>query len=616
MRSKNQKQLNKYKNLSNKNECLSKKKSSSSLNSLKNKKIKKIHFYQLYRYVNKKDLKLLISGVLLSSIFSLALPLIINNLGNIINTFYSLVFNKTLKDKIQVSNDNLINDIILNLYSNNSVDTNINILENKYKEINIPNIKEKIESAFGENINIIGLLFKTSENIWKDIHKYLIIYLVIGIISFVIAAISRTLLAVFSTRQGIQLRTLTFNSIIKQEIYWHENHSAGNLISRLIGDISIIESGIGTAISELIINLVTFISCYYIAFKNSWLLSLEMGLTLPVIIIIFGFLVVFLVKYTIKSRNLHASASDVALEAITKIRIVASFGTEKNEINRYKKFLKQARKYDLILSMFISVLVGSLSFIVYLSYFILFRFGTLYIYKGILSGSQVYKIFLGISSGTSGLLSLGGTITTLAEAAAAATTVFNIIEEKPDDRNNGITKNKLIGELEFKNVAFSYPNRKNVKVLDNISFKCDSGKTLAIVGSSGCGKSTIIQLIEQFYKVNEGKILIDGEPIENYNLQWIRSQIGVVSQFPVLFEGTIADNINCFNTEIDIEKIKKVSRMACINEFIESLPNNYYTNINEKGLNLSGGQKQRICIARSLLNNPKILLLDEATSAL
>ncbi|ORX77010.1 P-loop containing nucleoside triphosphate hydrolase protein, partial [Anaeromyces robustus] len=343
-----------------------------------------------------------------------------------------------------------------------------------------------------------------------------------------------------------------------------------------------------------------------------------MGSVVPIIGFIFAVVIIFLVKYTKKSRDTFAAAGNIALEAFSQIKIVSSFGSEENEVNRYKTKLKKAKKYDLIIGCLIGVGFGILMFIIYSSYFILFRFGTRYIYEGSMNAGQVYKVFLCLISGTGSLTGLSGTISMIAQSTAAASTVFNIIDRTPKIRNDiGEKPDKnLKGDIEFRNVNFSYPSRSEVQVLKNVSFKCQSGNTIAIVGASGSGKSTIIQLLERFYDKESGEILIDGKPIEEYNIPWLRSQYGIVSQNPVLFEGTIADNIKCTKPNATKKEIEEVAKSACIHEFIKSLNDGYDTNINERGLNLSGGQKQRICIARAILNNPNILLLDEATSAL
>ncbi|NXP37091.1 MDR1 protein, partial [Leiothrix lutea] len=172
------------------------------------------------------------------------------------------------------------------------------------------------------------------------------------------------------------------------------------------------------------------------------------------------------------------------------------------------------------------------------------------------------------------------------------------------------------GDLEFKDVYFNYPSRPDVEILKGLNLKINSGQTVALVGGSGCGKSTTVQLIQRFYDPKEGMVTIDGQDIRTLNVRYLREVIGVVNQEPVLFATTIAENIRYGREDVTMEDIEKATKEANAYNFIMKLPNKFETVVGERGAQLSGGQKQRIAIARALVRNPKILLLDEATSAL
>ncbi|CAF1273098.1 unnamed protein product, partial [Didymodactylos carnosus] len=188
--------------------------------------------------------------------------------------------------------------------------------------------------------------------------------------------------------------------------------------------------------------------------------------------------------------------------------------------------------------------------------------------------------------------------------------------QNPLNYNFDIKDIDLISDIEFNNVHFSYPSRLDIKILNSLSFSIKRGETLALLGSSGCGKSTIVQLLLRFYEPLSGEIRIDGRLIHDYNLQWLRQNIGVVNQEPILFGTTILENIRYGNDDSTIDDIIDAAKTANAHDFIIKFPNRYQTLVGEHGAQLSGGQKQRICIARALVNNPKIVIFDEASSAL
>ena len=204
-------------------------------------------------------------------------------------------------------------------------------------------------------------------------------------------------------------------------------------------------------------------------------------------------------------------------------------------------------------------------------------------------------------------------------ARAAAYDIFQVIYRKsPIDScgNEGLKPKEFTGQISFKNVFFNYPARKDVKILNGLDLEVETGKTVALVGPSGCGKSTCIQLIQRFYDPDQGQVLVDGKDVKELNVGWLRNQIGIVGQEPVLFDCSIKDNIKYAKEDATDEEITKACQEANAYDFIQKLPETFDTMVGEGGTQLSGGQKQRIAIARALIRNPKILLLDEATSAL
>ena len=207
------------------------------------------------------------------------------------------------------------------------------------------------------------------------------------------------------------------------------------------------------------------------------------------------------------------------------------------------------------------------------------------------------------------------------KAMVAAARVFQLLDRKPlidANPSAGLKVNDVQGNVEVKEAEFHYPTRPNIQILKRLQLSIKKGESIALVGESGCGKSTVIQLIQRLYDLDNGKIDIENENIESLNLPWLRSKLGLVSQEPVLFDRTIAENIQYGDNEreVSMDEVLECSRRANIHNFVNALPSGYDTKVGSKGTQLSGGQKQRVAIARALVRNPKILLLDEATSAL
>ncbi|ORX80525.1 p-glyco protein, partial [Anaeromyces robustus] len=420
---------------------------------------------------------------------------------------------------------------------------------------------------------------------------------------------------------------------------WHEKTNGGELTSSIISDSLLIEEGIGPKIGILLQNLSTFIICFVVAFINGWKITLYLSSFFPFIIIIFIFMGIIISKYTKKIQETYAILGGIAQEAFSQIRTIVSFGNEQKEIDRYVNHLKPTKKYGIIKAIVFGIGLGLIFAFSYSSYGIAFIKGSQYIHEGKSTGGDIIKVVLGIVMGILAFSGCSNIMNCFGEATGAASKLFHIIERIPKINNNDddeieekiIIKysninqqqeeeeNKEIeGNIEFKNIHFSYPARPDIEILKGINFKCHKGQKIALVGASGSGKSTIFQLLERFYFPSEGEIFIDGKSINNYNLNWLRHQIGIVSQEPNLFDTTIAENISigCSKENVTQQQIEMVAKLANAHDFIIKLPNGYQTKIGEKGLQLSGGQKQRICIARALMLNPKILLLDEATSAL
>jgi len=321
----------------------------------------------------------------------------------------------------------------------------------------------------------------------------------------------------------------------------------------------------------------------------------------------------------------YATAGGVAEEVFGAIRTVTAFGGQEKEVGRYDESLTMARKAGVKRGLVTAVGNGLVWGINYASYALVFWYGVKLILESCdrdsgYTASDLLIVFFNVLIGAMQIGKMTPYLEAFSVARGAASNIFCIIDRVPlidstseeGEKPNG----NIRGSLSFHNVHFSYPSRTDVKILNGLNFHVSSGQTVALVGTSGCGKSTCIQLLQRFYDPKEGEVCIDGNDIRDLNIGWMRAQIGVVGQEPVLFGTTIEENIRYGREGVTQVEIEAAAKEANAHDFILRLPLKYDTMVGERGAQLSGGQKQRIAIARALVRNPKILLLDEATSAL
>jgi ABC-type multidrug transport system fused ATPase/permease subunit len=313
-----------------------------------------------------------------------------------------------------------------------------------------------------------------------------------------------------------------------------------------------------------------------------------------------------------------AVSSGVAEESISGVRTVKAFAQEKWEIGRYQDHLEKSFQLSIKKIIEISKFTGIISILAFSAIvFIVWYGGHLVISGemsiGTLTAYILYVITVAFSAGL-----LGSLYTDFMSAFGAANRLFELLEKSTDVHLNTGGKIKEIaeGDVRFNEVEFAYPARPDFSILKKISFNLSPRQSVALVGSSGAGKSTVVQLLMRFYDISLGTILIDGLDIKEYDLYSLREQIGLVSQEPILISESIEDNIRYARPSASFEEVVAAAKGAYAHEFITSFPGQYKTLVGEKGVQLSGGQKQRVAIARAILKDPKILILDEATSAL
>uniref|UniRef100_A0A452DYE3 Multidrug resistance protein 1 n=1 Tax=Capra hircus TaxID=9925 RepID=A0A452DYE3_CAPHI len=405
-------------------------------------------------------------------------------------------------------------------------------------------------------------------------------------------------------RQVHRIRKQFFHAIMQQEIGWFDVHDVGELNTRLTDDISKINEGIGDKIGMFFQAMATFFTGFIIGFTKGWKFTLVILAISPVLGLSAAIWAKILSSYTDKELLAYAKAGAVAEEVLAAIRTVISFGGQKKELERLRQAGSPAATFHGAHASYIEAVAFWVPAVYGVNSMLLLH---------------IPQVFFSVLLGTFSIGQASPNIEAFANARGAAYEVFKIIDNKPSinsSSNTGHKPDNIKGNLEFRNVHFHSPSRNEVKILKGLNLKVGSGQTVALVGNSGCGKSTTVQLMQRLYDPTEGMVSIDGQDIRTINVRYLREIIGVVSQEPVLFATTIAENIRYGREDVTMDEIQKAVKEANAYDFIMKLPNKFDTLVGERGTQLSSGQKQRIAIARALVCNPKILLLDEATSAL
>ncbi|KAF4517428.1 hypothetical protein B566_EDAN005037 [Ephemera danica] len=431
----------------------------------------------------------------------------------------------------------------------------------------------------------------------------------------------------------LRLRLLAFMNILRQSAGWFDmdQNSAGKLTTRLARDAPLAS---GQRAGMVLSAIVTLVAALSIALINGWKLASLLFVAAPLLTMASYQQTMILRRNQRRDANLMDNAGRVASECIHNIQTVQSLGKEKLFYHLYIKYLqvpfREAKKQA-----FLYALVFAFSqAIIYMMYGSAFRFGAYLIEIKDMTPTEVYRVFFALAFCAASVGQTSAYMQDYTKAKNAANLMFELIEEVPDiiERVSPGSRPVIHGEVTLRDVVFWYPSRSTVMVLRGVSLRVKQGQTLALVGASGCGKSTVISLLERFYDPINGQIvsqqqerklwkqvlnLIDGFDIRTINLSHLRAQIGLVTQEPVLFNCTVRENIayGALDHVTDYD-IVQAAVTANIHGFIVGLPQGYDTMVGERGTQLSGGQKQRIAIARALVRNPKILLLDEATSAL
>ena len=433
-------------------------------------------------------------------------------------------------------------------------------------------------------------------------------------------------------RMVFHLKENYFSIILKQEQGWFDENNAYEFATKVQAQIEQVDLGVGDKLGTILQCIAQLITGLIIAFITSWKLTLVMLTVSPCIIGAVCYLITALKNSIILGRKTYEKAGGVAEEMLYNIKTVASFANFDFENKRFGQYIDKCHSLDREKAIKLGGSIGVIIFFLNFTFFIAVLYGKKLIVDGMGKNNRITAgdVMTVIFSTLMAIMSIGGiapNLKSIQEACTASSDYFTLYERKPAIDTSHSTfkppRDQVQGKIEFKDITFIYPSDVNQrKILEGLNLVIEPGQKVALVGESGCGKSTTINLIERLYEATEGKVLIDGRDIKEYDLEYLRNLIGYVQQEPVLFNTSIRDNLFFGRNEYvktlgDPESLmKEACADAYAKEFIEMKQEKYDYVVGIKGGKLSGGQKQRLAIARAILCKPKILILDEATSAL
>ncbi|MBN3584718.1 ATP-binding cassette domain-containing protein [Algoriphagus aestuarii] len=454
-----------------------------------------------------------------------------------------------------------------------------------------------------------------TEWIVTDINSIALILVAILAVQSIFSFFRVWLFALVSERSMRDIRMSLYSRMVRLPMTFFDKRRTGELISRITADVSLLQDTFSVTLAEFFRQIITLIAGVAFLLFNTPKLTLFMLGTFPVLVLIAMIFGKFIRRLSKKTQDELAAANVIVEETLQSISTVKSFVGEAYESARYGKglnsvvgvALRQAKYRGAFISFIIFALFGGIVAVMW--------YGASLVGSGDMSVGELVSFVLYTTFIGGSIAGLGDIYGQVQKAIGSSERVLEILEEETEASGGDVALD-FQGKIDFKNIQFHYPTRPEVEVLKGLSFHVNPGEKVALAGHSGAGKSTIIQLLLRFYEIQEGAILVDDKNINHWDLQALRSKVGIVPQEVLLFGGSIRENIAYAKPDATEEEIIEAAKMANAWQFIHQFPEGMETLVGERGVKLSGGQRQRVAIARAILKDPSILILDEATSSL
>jgi ATP-binding cassette, subfamily B, bacterial MsbA len=424
------------------------------------------------------------------------------------------------------------------------------------------------------------------------------------------------LMAFVGQRSVADIRNTLYRHMQRMSISYYESHRTGELMARITNDVAMVQVGISTALADVLHQSVVLVCALVLAFLLHWKLALLTFITFPLIAWVVTRTGRRIRAVSHRVQEKVADLTSVLQETITGIRIVKAFTMEERENKRFTAENEGNFSATMKSARIIAILAPTIEFLVMISIIVIFWYGGNEVLHGHLTSAKLMEFIMYIALLIPPVTIIPYNFNNFMQALAASDRIFEVLDTKEDikDAPDAIELSKVSGHIQFSNVSFGY--QENLPVLTNIDLEVKPGEVVALVGPSGAGKTSLVNLIPRFYDATAGNITVDGYDVKNIKTQSLRGQIGLVPQESMLFGTTIRENIAYGKPDAGEAEIIAAAKAANAHEFVLGLPNGYDTMVGERGASLSGGQRQRIAIARALLKDPRILILYEATSAL